>query len=81
MKFIEDEIDIEFFKNDTFIQELSSVEDIERYKYFMRNTYSYIFYRLNRTIGFYKNKFIDWSLDYLKLILDGITSVLEKVKF
>lgn len=81
MKFIEDEIDIEFFKNDTFIQELSSVEDIERYKYFMRNTYSYIFYRLNRTIRFYKNKFIDWSLDYLKLILDGITSVLEKVKF
>lgn len=80
-KFKDDEIDKEFFRNDFWIDQLETLDDLERYKSDMRNTYSYAFYRWNMTILPYKLSIGNWietnTIKVINIVRNGISKIIK----
>lgn len=78
-KFKDDEIDKEFFENDFFTQERETIEDVEKYKTFIRNSYAYALYRWDMTMLPCKTRMIDWVRINTVKVVDFITMIVSKI--
>lgn len=73
------ENEMEFFENDFFTQERETIEDVERYKTFIRNSYAYALYRWDMTMLPYKTRMIDWVRINTVKVVDFTTMIISKI--